>query len=215
MSGKTVTLFANGEFEKSHRIIKTISQSEFIVAIDGGLQHVVKLGLTPNIIIGDLDSIDPVDLATFQENGIDVRQFPAQKDETDLELAIQYVLDLGFERIFLCGATGGRTDHFLGNLLLFSNPNFIGKKITILSDKSEIFYCTKNQQIVGNQGDIVSLIPISDKVTGISTSGLEFQLNDEDLIRWSSRGISNVMLDDVAQVKFETGSLLCVHTYKV
>ncbi|HSM25649.1 MAG TPA: thiamine diphosphokinase [Anaerolineaceae bacterium] len=214
MKEKTVILFANGEFEKSERIMEIISQSALIVAIDGGVGHVIQLGLSPNIIIGDLDSVDQSDLATFEENGVDIKRYPTQKDETDLELAIEYVLDLGFDQVFICGASGGREDHFLGNILLISNPVFMNKDIKILTKKSEIFYCSKNQQINGNPGDLVSLIPISEKVTGINTKGLEFSLKNEELIRWTSRGISNVMVNDLAQVKYESGSLLCVHIFK-
>ena len=206
-------LFVNGEFEKNDRLIKQINQSELIVAVDGGLQHVMASGFTPHVIIGDLDSINSTDLENFEQTGVDIIKFPVQKDETDLELAVDYVLNLGFEEIFILGATGGRIDHFLGNFLLFSNPKYQQYKISILTKNSEIFYCKTYQPLTGAKGDMVSLIPISEVVLGIKTTGLMYPLNNEDLIRWKSRGISNQMLDHKALIEFESGLLLCVHTF--
>lgn len=207
------TLFVNGEFEKNDRITKQINQSDLLVAVDGGLQHVMNSGLTPHIIIGDLDSIDISDLVHFKQNGVDIIKFPIQKDETDLELALDYVLNLGFEEIIILGAAGGRIDHFLVNFLFFSNPKFLNVKIKILTKNSEIFYCKSEQTIEGSSGDLVSLIPISDVVSGVKTTGLLYPLDGEDLLRWKSRGISNQMTDQTAKIEFGSGELLCVHSF--
>lgn len=206
-------LFVNGEFEKNNRLMKQINQSDLIVAVDGGLQHVMASGFTPHVIIGDLDSIDSTDLEYFERSGVDIIKFPVQKDETDLELAVEHVLNLGFEEIIILGATGGRIDHFLGNFLLFSNPKYQKYQISILTKNSEVFYCKPCQQLEGLVGDRVSLIPISEIVSGIKTTGLMYPLENEDLLRWKSRGISNQMLDRIGLIEFESGVLLCVHTF--
>jgi thiamine pyrophosphokinase len=206
-------LFLNGEFEKSDRLTKQINQADLLVAVDGGLQHVMASGLTPHIIIGDLDSIDATDLENYENNGVDVVKFPVHKDETDLELAVDYVLSLGFKEILILGATGGRTDHFFGNILFFSNPKYLAYRIRILTKKSEIFYCTRQQIIEGAAGDLISLIPISEVVSGIKTTGLMYPLQDETLFRWKTRGISNQMQDQKALIEYESGVLLCVHTF--
>ncbi len=206
-------LFLNGEFEKSDRLTKQINQADLLVAVDGGLQHVMASGLTPHIIIGDLDSIDATDLENYENNGVDVVKFPVHKDETDLELAVDYVLSLGFKEILILGATGGRTDHFFGNILFFSNPKYLSYRIRILTKKSEIFYCTRQQIIEGAAGDLISLIPISEVVSGIKTTGLMYPLQDETLFRWKTRGISNQMQDQKALIEYESGVLLCVHTF--
>lgn len=206
-------LFVNGEYEKNDRLIKQINQSDLIVAVDGGLKHVMASGFTSHVIIGDLDSIDSTDLEYFERNGVDIIKFPVNKDETDLELAVEHVLNLGFEEIIILGATGGRIDHFLGNFLLFSNPKYQKYHISILTKNSEIFYCKPYQPIKGTKGDMVSLIPISEKVAGIKTTGLLYPLENEDLIRWKSRGVSNQMQDQKVLIEFESGVLLCVHTF--
>lgn len=206
-------LFVNGEFEKNNRLMKQINQSDLIVAVDGGLQHVMVSGFTPHVIIGDLDSIDSTDLEYFERSGVDIIKFPVQKDETDLELAVEHVLNLGFEEIIILGATGGRIDHFLENFLLFSNPKYQKYQISILTKNSEVFYCKPCQQLEGVVGDRVSLIPISEIVSGIKTTGLMYPLENEDLLRWKSRGISNQMLDRIGLIEFESGVLLCVHTF--
>jgi thiamine pyrophosphokinase len=214
MNDRTATIFVNGEMEKSEKILELVSSSELIVAVDGGLAHVGQLGLIPHIIIGDLDSVDKQDIPHYEELGVIIRQFPQEKDETDLELAIQYVIESGFNRILLLGATGGRIDHFLGNLYLCSNPRFKEIDIKIITNNSEMFFCKKNQEITGEPGDLISLIPISEQVCGVSTQGLKYPLVNEELTRWKSRGISNVMLDKNAEVNFQSGTLFCVHVIK-
>lgn len=206
-------LFINGEFKKNDRIMQQINQSDLLVAVDGGLQHVMNSGLTPHIIIGDLDSIDFTDLEYFEHNSVDIIKFPSQKDETDLELAVDHVLNLGFEEILILGASGGRIDHFLVNFLLFSNPKYRNLDIKILTNKSEVFYCKSRQVIEGAVGDLVSLIPISEAVTDVKTTGLMYPLDGEDLLRWKSRGISNQMADPTAKIEFGAGELLCVHSF--
>jgi thiamine pyrophosphokinase len=213
MSEKIVAIFVNGEFKKTERIQNVVQQAEFIVGVDGGLHHIVNMGLTPHIIIGDLDSIDLEDLAYFENLGIDIRKFPEKKNETDLELAIDYVVNLGFEKIYVLGATGGHIDHFLGNLLLFSNPVYQNLEIILMDSYCEIFYVRTNQLIHGEPGDRLSLIPISETVCGVRTVGLKYPLKNEDLVRWKTRGISNQLMDHIAKVDFDSGSLLCVHHF--
>ncbi len=206
-------LFINGEFDKNDRIMQQIKQSDLLVAVDGGLRHVMNYGLTPHIIIGDLDSIDLTDLEYFEQNGVDIIKYPIQKDETDLELAVEHVLNLGFEEILILGAIGRRIDHFLGNFLFFSNPRYQNVDVKILTKNSEVFYCKSRQIIEGASGDIVSLIPISEVVSDIQTTGLMYPLDGEDLMRWKSRGISNQMIDPTAKIEFGSGELLCVHSF--
>lgn len=208
-------LFVNGDFEKTERIMNQISKLDLIVAVDGGLNHITHSGLSPDIIIGDLDSIEFDDQEYFKNLGVNIIQFPTHKDETDLELAVEHVINLGFHEILIFGATGSRVDHFLGNILQFSNPDLLKYQIKIFTKDSEIFYCNKNQTIEGSEGDTVSLIPISDVVTGIKTSGLLFALENEDLFRWKCRGLSNQMVERVVEVKFDTGVLLCVHSFNL
>lgn len=214
MDGKIAALFLNGELEKSDRILDLVSSCEFNIAVDGGLAHITKLGLNPHVIIGDLDSVDKDDLKYFEEIGVDIRKFPEEKDQTDLELAIQYVIDLGFDRIYLFGATGGRIDHFLGNMYLLTNPDFVDKEIKIVTNQFVMFVCKKAQPIFGSPGELISLLPISESVIGVETQGFKYPLKKEDLKRWESRGISNILLNDDAVVRFEDGILLCTHYFK-
>jgi thiamine pyrophosphokinase len=206
-------LFVNGEFEKDDRIVKQINQSDLLVAVDGGLHHLKNFGLTPHIIIGDLDSTASTDLEYYQQTSVNIVKFPVQKDETDLELAVDYVLNLGFEELLILGATGGRIDHFFVNFLFFSNPKYLNVNIKILTKNSEIFYCKFEQIIQGASGDLLSLIPISEVVSGVKTTGLLYPLNGENLLRWKSRGISNQMTDQKAKIVFGSGELLCVHGF--
>jgi thiamine pyrophosphokinase len=215
MIEKSAVLFANGEFNISEKIMEIIDQAEFLMAVDGGYNHMERLGLTPDVIVGDLDSINLDDTNELENKGIEIKKYPVHKDETDLELAVDHILNSGYEKINILGATGGRTDHFLGTILLFSNPKYQDKEIKIWTDQEEIFYCKNDQAITGNQGDLISLIPISDQVMGISTQGLLYPLKNEPLVRWKSRGISNRMSEFDVKIHFKAGSLLCIHRYSM
>ena len=206
-------LFVNGDFEKTPNVLNFLVGLDFLVAVDGGLLHIIHAGLTPNVIIGDLDSVDPIDLSHYENEGVDIIRYPVQKDETDLELAVEYVINLGFDELLIFGAIGGRVDHFLGNILLFSNPRFQKLDIKFVTDKGILFFCKNHQMIYGSIGDRVSLIPISEVVKNTNTTGLLYPLINENLYRWKCRGISNQIVDHFVEIHFEYGILLCVHDF--
>lgn len=215
MIKKKAAIMVNGEFEPTERLQGMLQQADLLVAVDGGLNHLVYLDLLPHLIIGDFDSIRPELLADYIKKEVEIKKFNPHKNETDLELALNHVLDLDFEQIEVFGATGGRFDHILGNIFLFSDPRYVEKEIKIWSKSSVTFYCQTNQEIKGQKGDLISLIPITAEVTGITTEGLLYPLNDETLVRWRTRGISNVMESTDARIQFQKGSLLCVHTFRM
>ena len=87
-----IILFVNGELPAPRRFVSQLTSEDVLVAVDGGLAHMIRLGLTPNLIIGDLDSANHNAVQQFQSQGIEVRKYPEDKDETDLELALDAAL---------------------------------------------------------------------------------------------------------------------------
>jgi thiamine pyrophosphokinase len=204
---KRIIIFANGDLPGLEKARALLRDDDFIIAADGGTRHALALGRTPNVIVGDLDSLP----ANFEISKFDneVVLYPKDKNETDLELAIQHALSLNPEQVLILAALGGRLDQTLGNIALISNP----QPLTIRLDDGieEVFFCRDKCEINGAAGDLVSLIPWQGEVMGVRTTDLKWPLRDEVLYPHKTRGISNEMLGDTAAVQISSGSLLVVH----
>ena len=211
-----IIIFANGDLPDLEKARALLHEDDFIIAADGGTRHVLALGRNPNIIIGDLDSAtfdsstgSEHRLRPLTEKGTQVIQFPADKNETDLELSIQHALTLNPEQIIILAALGGRLDQMLGNIALILHPSSF---ILRLDDGvEEVFFCRDQVQVNGTSGDIVSLIPWQGEVTGVVTTGLKWTLQNETLYPQKTRGISNEMTGDTATIQIKSGLLLIIH----
>jgi len=209
---KRAVLFANGDMPQAALILPYLRPDDYYIAVDGGLRHLRNLYKTPWLLIGDLDSISAADVEGALAQGIEVKRYPVDKDETDLELALLMAVEKRFEEILIIAALGGRLDQTLGNLALLTLPFLAGAKVTIEDGTEEVFLIRDRAEINGNPGDIVSLIPLQSEVKGVETRELKYPLNHETLYAEKSRGISNAMLTDQAMVTIESGLLLCIHT---
>ena len=201
-------IFVNGDLPNPDAARKLLRDEDYIVAADGGTRHALKLGLLPSVIIGDLDSLGSVNLPA----SIETLQFPVDKDETDLELALLYAREHGFDEILLIGALGGRIDQTLGNLSLLSDPAWDGVDVRIDDGAEEVFFARKQAQIQGRIGEVVSLIPWRGDVRIARTEGLRWSLQNETLFAHQTRGISNELTAENAHVEIEDGLLLIIHT---
>jgi thiamine pyrophosphokinase len=204
-----VIIFANGELPNLEKARILLHEDDFIIAADGGTRHALALGRTPNVIVGDLDSLPAnFELSTFND---DVILYPKDKNETDLELAIQHGLTLNPEQIIILAALGGRLDQTLGNIALISNVQRSTFNISLDDGIEEVFFCREQAQVNGANGDTVSLIPWQGEVTGIITTGLKWPLQNEILYPQKTRGISNEMIGENATIQIKSGLLLIVH----
>lgn len=184
---------------------------DLVICANGGAQHALALGLAPDVLIGDLDSLDGDLRARLEDEGCQVLVHPPRKDETDLELALRYAIDHGVDEILILGALGGRIDQTLANVLLLALPELEGVKTRIVAGDQEMFLIRGQAFIEGQVGDTVSLLPIAGDVTGIAAEGLEYPLQHGTLKFGPTLGISNVLTAPVARVQVEQGLLLCVH----
>ncbi len=207
---KRIIIFANGELPNLEKARALLRDDDFIIAADGGTRHALALGLTPNIIIGDLDSAT-FDLRPLTEKGTQIIRHPADKNETDLELAIQRALELNPTSIVIAAALGGRIDQTLANISLLTDNALSQKDVRLDDGVEEVFFCRNAAQVKGNIGDTVSLIPWNGSVGGVSAAGLKWTLKDETLFSHKSRGVSNEMTAEIATVKIQLGLLLVVH----
>lgn len=205
-----VVVVANGEMTGGARVRDLWASADLRVAADGGARNArLWLERAPQVLIGDMDSLDDETREWLDAAPVEMIQHPRAKDETDLELALQLAQTRGADEITILGAFGGRTDHFLANLMLLTRT----PHLKIVDAQTEMWMGAGDDVIHGMRGDVVSLIPLDDAVEGIATQDLEYPLRGETLERGSTRGISNVMLGERARVAWARGALLIVHLF--
>lgn len=205
-------VFANGLLNALDEIQLIRQPGDLLVAADGGSRHLQALGLVPDILIGDLDSLDEAGLAELQAAGVEVIHYPARKDFTDLELALRLSLARGAKQVLVYGALGARWDQTLANLLLPAAAELESCHIALIDGPQEIRLVRAGEtlDVRGRPGDTFSLIPLQGDARGVSTRGLEYPLNNETLYFGATRGISNVLLAEAAVVSLQEGLLLSV-----
>jgi thiamine pyrophosphokinase len=207
-------IFANGELPNPTAIAGWLQPQDFLVAADGGLAHVRRLGRYPHLLIGDLDSVTAEHLAELQARGVRIERYPAEKNETDLELALLWVARAGYRTIRVVAALGGRLDQTLGNLFLLMLPELATCDVRLEDGAQEVFLIRDQATLTGEPGETVSLLPLTGPAHGITTQGLRYPLRGESLYPERTRGISNELIAPQATVRLDHGLLLCIHTHR-
>jgi thiamine pyrophosphokinase len=208
-------IFANGIINPATPVRTMINSSELIIAADGGARHCLTLDLTPNVIIGDFDSLSPEEINRFQDTGVELIRHPVHKDHTDLELALEHAAARGADEITILGGLGGRLDQSAASLLLLASPEWQKTPIRLVDGRQSALVLRGEGSLTlqGHVGDIVSLLAMAGDAKGISTRGLEYPLRKEDLAIGSSHGVSNTLLSETAEVHLEEGLLLVVQIH--
>lgn len=206
-----IVIFANGELPDPAKVRGLIKPGDMIICADGGSHHAYSLGLRPDLIVGDLDSIHEEDKGRIEAEGVQVRSHPRDKNETDLELALQAAAEQNPSAVVIVGALGKRLDQALGNIAMLSNPALGALDVRLDDGMEEVWFCRGSTRIEGRPGDLVSLLPWGAAVEGVSTEGLKWPLRAETLYPEETRGISNEMLEPVAEVRTVSGLLLIIH----
>ena len=192
-----------------------LNEADLVVAADSGAAWLATIGRRPDAVVGDLDSVDPELVRGLEADGVVVERHPIDKDSSDCELALAYVLRQGADRVVLLGAIGGdRLDHELANLLLLGGPPSPDRELRIVRGSTclRALYPGKPLTIEARPGSLVSLLPIGGDADGVETSGLRYPLRDEPLPMGSTRGLSNVVVAEPASVQLRAGTLLVIET---
>jgi thiamine pyrophosphokinase len=206
-----ILIFANGELPDLDQARTLIQTDDYIICADGGTRHALALGLQPDLIVGDMDSAEPAQLQELQKANVRIESFSHDKNETDLELAINRALALKPNKIVILGALGGRLDQTLANITLLTDDRLSKFDIRLDDGVEEVQLCRDEVEVHGKGGDIVSLIPWQGTVTGVLTEHLRWPLRRETLYPDKTRGVSNEMLAGTASIAIEDGLLLVVH----
>jgi thiamine pyrophosphokinase len=203
-------IFANGPMADLEAARAALRLGDRLIAADGGLRHLRALGLTPHVLVGDLDSVDPAEAEALEAAGVPVQRHPARKDETDLELALRLALAEGARDVSILGALGGRWDQTLANLLLLAHPDLRSMRVRLLDGTQQVYLVQGETVIEGQPGDTVSLVPLGGDAQGVTTTGLEYPLSGGTLPFGGTLGISNVLVARTATVRVESGLVACV-----
>ena len=205
-------IFANGIMEKWPENLILSEGEDLIIAADGGLGHCRHWQLAPNIVVGDMDSADPNDLAALDSRATKIIRHPRHKDETDLDLAIRLAMDHDTDEIIILGSLGARWDMTFSNLLLMAADAYRNASLCILDGAHEMRCIRGNAKITltGSPGDLVSLMPLAGDAIGVTLTGLAYPLDNARLPMGCSRGISNRFIDKTATVSVASGTLLIV-----
>lgn len=205
--------------EAVHRVLESDGPpgETLVIAADGGALKAELIGLRPDVVVGDLDSLSPDTVDRLHAGGVEVQAHPRAKDESDLELAVREALARGATRLVILGALGGlRVEHTLANLLLLTLPELDACDVVLVDGPSSVRVIggggPDQLELVGHPGDYVSLLPLSGVVTGVKTSGLLFALDGNTLAQGPTRGLSNEMTGERATIATGDGRLAVVHT---
>ena len=183
---------------------------DLVVAVDSGLHLALDTGWSVDRVVGDMDSVDPGQLAAVEAAGATALRHPVDKDATDLELALEHLVEEGCDSVVVVGSDGGRMDHLLGGALTLCSPRFAGLGVQAWLGGARIVPVHDEASIVGAPGRLLSIIAVGGPALGVRTNGLRWPLCGEQLEAGSSRGLSNEMLAEVAGVSVEGGCVAVV-----
>lgn len=191
-------------------------QPDYTIVADSGMEFMRRAELIPDMIIGDFDSVDPETLEIFRreyvQKGVIWKELNPIKDDTDTEFAIRQAMALGAEEITILGGTGTRLDHVLGNIALLGIGLEEGISIQLVDVHNRIRMIDKPMQLKKAEqfGTVVSLVPYFGEVKGLTLKGFKYPLQDFTMGGFSSLGISNEIMADVAEISFEEGNLIVI-----
>jgi thiamine pyrophosphokinase len=186
--------------------VDTLPPGATVIAADGGAELARHLGLEVDLVVGDLDSIPAAALAGVAQ----VEEHAAEKDATDLALALTAALRLEPERILVLGSAGGRLDHLFGSLLLLAAEAYAGVQVDAQFGSAAVHVVRGERMLQGEPGDLISLFAVLGPASGVVTHGLVYPLRAETLEPDSSRGVSNVFAAPEARICLERGVVLAV-----
>lgn len=185
------------------------ASADRIVCADGGALYLSEAGILPDVLLGDMDSIAPEKERELRDRGVEILVHPAEKDDTDMALAVRYLAEQGAGELHILGGTGSRIDHMLGNALLVSYAAEKGIRIELIDENNVI--TALRTETVSKKREYLSVIPLDETVV-VSLKGVKYPLDTHTIRRGSSLGISNEILEDTCDVILHEGRGLLIQS---
>lgn len=204
-----VTIVANGEAPEDARLQAARANSAYFIAVDGGANTLQDAGVVPDVIIGDLDSVDTQTLQWLKHCEVEIL-CDLDQDVTDLELACKLATKRGATHIDILGGLGGRFDHMFANIMtLFQIPVSVP---CVLEDSAHRFQLLREScNLTAKVGQTVSVLPLI-PTTGLNYTGLRYdtKLKDQGCIAPGWLGVCNVAIQDKISIQFQKGAVLVI-----
>ncbi len=206
-------VMANGEYGEIEAYNDVFRNTDTIICADGGANYAFRIGIIPDCVIGDLDSVLPEVRKHLILQEVEILTYPAHKDLTDLQLAMNLAYERGADEIVLLGALGKRLDHTLHNL--YSCIDLVQKEVKISHYTPECWvYIVKDEIVIqGTPGDIVSVIALTDRVEGAREIGFEYSLRAPFLLSNHPYTVSNVLAGSQGVIQIESGIVVVFHYF--
>ncbi len=207
MSAPTTTVIFSGGHAPSPRVVGELPEGCYVIAADSGLDHAHALGIEVDLLVGDLDSVTPENVRFARR----VERHPVDKDATDLELALEAAAARQQPTIVVAGG-GGRLDHLLAEAALIGHPRWAGLSLDAWFGETHLVPVHGGQSriIAGTPGGVVTLLAMGGIAHGVSTEGLRWRLDGDDLTSGTTRGVSNLFVATEASVRVEAGTVLVI-----
>jgi len=190
-------------------VVKHLHRDALVIAADSGYAHAQLLGLQPHLLVGDMDSISTANLADARKQSVEILTYNTAKDETDTEIAVSCSLERGITDITVVSGGGDRFDHLLGMV-----HSLVATHTTLYLGKARVQFAQQGMphSLPVSLGDVISLIPLGGTVR-ISTTGLQWNLSDEELHAFASRGVSNIAISTTVDVAVTHGSVAIIQPF--
>lgn len=200
-------IICSGTIQNYDYISSLIRSDDTVICADGGYDHAVKMKIKPDVVLGDMDSV------TSDYSAESFEKFPVEKDWTDGEIAVDYAIKHGFDEVIMTGCTGSRADHTLSNIFLLKKFADNNISAAVIDDNNTIYMPNCGMKLHGKKGDIVSVVPIGSDVTGYTTKGMYYEVENITLGFGTTIGNSNCMLSDECELSWKTGRAVVIKTH--
>lgn len=191
---------------------RSLLEADLLIAADRGAEALLEAGRLPDVLVGDMDSLRPSTLQDLRARGVEILPLHAEKDETDLEVALRVATERDATAVTVYGALGGpRLDHLVATLLLLTAPWLADVTVRLVDEWHEVTLVRDDLTIHGSPGETVSLLPLTPRVERVVTQGLRYRLDGDRLQQGTTRGVSNELIGSEARVRHAAGQLLLIH----
>ena len=203
-------ILTGGTLGDVSRVSARLPRMDYVICADDGLSHAEILGLTPDRVVGDFDSVDPGLLARYRKSPAVFQEYPSRKDETDTQIAVDSLVAMGACEIWVVAGAGTRLDHSYANLMLLFRIAEKGAKACLINQYNLIMPVLDAIEIQGEPGQVVSFLPFGGEAVVETAAGLSYPLDGLRMSMTEPVGISNVMTEKKAHVRLKKGRLLCM-----
>lgn len=204
-----VAILANGVERHDDFLLEQLARHDRSICADGGFRRALEIGWIPDAVVGDFDSLGAAEMAALAQHDIPVVRGEPEKDQSDLEMALELAQSWKAGLVTLLGALDGRVDHMLFNMVsCLCRCRQLGLPARVKASKMEAFLVWSEAVVEGREGALCSLLSLDEETRGVTLRGFQYGLENETLYRHSTRGLSNRIVAPRASIRVKQGLLL-------